>query len=64
MEVTTLMSESGKNKVTKKSDMSERYNMRIRMKEVMEEVDTFGNLGVDFATKGRMNAKLSHELME
>ena len=49
----------------KKSNTGEKCNMRIRMKEeVMEEIDTFGCLGIDFIANERMDAELSHRNME
>ena len=47
-------------KVMKMSDTGEKGNLRINVKEeVMEEVDTFRYLGVDFASNGRMDAELN-----
>ena len=41
--------------------MGEKDNLIIEVKEeVMEEVDTFQYLGVDFASNGRMDAELNH----
>ena len=55
----------GKSKVMKMSDMGEKGNLSIKVKEeVMEEVDTFRYLGVDFASNGRTDAKLNHRSME
>ena len=55
----------GKSKVTKMSDTGEKGNLRIKVKEeVMEVVDTFRSLGVDFASNGRMEAELNHRSME
>ena len=49
----------------KMSDTGEKGNLRIKVKEeVMEEVDTFRYLGVDFASNGRMDAELNHRSME
>ena len=47
------------------SDTGEKGNLRKKVKEeVMEEVDTFRYLGVDFASNGRMDAELNHRSME
>ena len=57
----------GKSKVMKMSDTDEKGNLSIKVKEdqeVMEEVDTFRYLGVDFASNGRMDAELNHRSME
>ena len=55
----------GKSKVMKMSDTGEKGNLRIKVKEeVMEEVDTFRYLGVDFASNGRIDAELNHRIME
>ena len=43
----------GKGKVRKMLGTGEKGNLRIKVKEeVMEEVDTFRYLGMDFASKG------------
>ena len=50
----------GKSKVMKMSDTGEKDNLRIKVKEkIMEEVDTFQYLRVDFASNGRMDAELN-----
>ena len=55
----------GKSKVMKMSDTGEKGNLSIKVKEeIMEEVDTFRYLGVDFASNGRMDAELNHRSME
>ena len=55
----------GKSKVMKMSDTSEKGNLSIKVKEeVMEEIDTFQYLGVDFASNGRMDVDLNHRSME
>ena len=55
----------GKSKVMKISDTDEKGNLGIKVKqEVMEEVDTFRYMGVDFASNGRMSAELNHRSME
>ena len=55
----------GKSKVMKLSDTGEKDNLRIKVKEeVVEEVDTFRYLGVDFASSGRMDAELNHRSIE
>ena len=42
----------------KMSDTGEKGNLRIKVKEeVMEEVDTFRYLGVDFSSNGRMDGE-------
>ena len=49
----------------KMSDTGEKGNLRIKVNEkVMEEVDTFRYLGVDFSSNGRMDAELNHKSME
>ena len=53
-----------KSKAMKMSDTYEKGSLRIMVKEeVMEEVDTFRYLGVDFASNGRMDAELNHRSM-
>ena len=55
----------GKSKVMKMSDTGEKGNLRTRVKEeVMEKIDNFRYLGVDFASNGRMDAELNHRSME
>ena len=49
----------GKSKVMKMSDTGEKGNLIIKVKEeVMEEVDTFRYLGVDFASKGENGCRI------
>ena len=46
-------------------DTGEKGNLRIKMKEeVMEEIDIFRYLGVNFASKERTDAELNHRSME
>ena len=47
------------------SDAGEKGNLRMKVKEeVIEEVETFRYLGVDFTSNGRMDAELNHRNME
>ena len=47
------------------SDTGKKCDRRMRIKEgVMEEMDAFWHLRVDFTANGRMGAKLDHGGME